>query len=151
MRSTVLALCGVVLLQVKQAPTPTFKSTTELVEVDAVVLDKNGNFVPGLTVDNVTLYENGKPQKIQQFFMVTHDLGVAEGALRSEYAEQAQFAAHRVFVMLFDEAHLANDSLMRVKSGAESFVREMFTAGDAGGVFLNGGMYKGRPTVDKGE
>jgi len=40
---------------------------------------------------------------------------------------------------------------MRVKDGAESFVREMFTAGDAGGVFLNGGMYKGRLTIDKGE
>jgi VWFA-related protein len=53
--------------------------------------------------------------------------------------------------MLFDEAHLSNESLMRVKDGASAFVREMFTAGDAGGVFLNGGMYKGRLTIDKGE
>jgi VWFA-related protein len=150
MRSTVLALCGVVLLQ-QQAPPPTFKSTTELVEVDAVVLDKNGDFVPGLTADNITLYENGKPQKIQQFFMVTHDQGVSDGALRSPYADEAQAGAHRVFVMLFDEAHLSNDSLLRVKDGAAAFVREMFTAGDAGGVFLNGGMYKGRLTIDKGE
>src|SRR6185503_14291409 len=52
---------------------------------------------------------------------------------------------------LFDEAHLANDSLMRVKVGAEHFVREMFGEGDAGGVFLNGGMYKGRLTIDKAE
>jgi VWFA-related protein len=151
MRIVPLALCGLALLQAQQAPQPTFKSTTELVEVDAVVLDKNGNFVPGLKADNITIYENGKPQKIQQFFMVTHDLGVTEGSIRSEYADQAEYGAHRVFVMLFDEAHLANDSLMRVKSGAESFVREMFTAGDAGGVFLNGGMYKGRLTIDKGE
>jgi VWFA-related protein len=138
-------------LQSQQPPTPTFKATTELVEVDAVVLDKDGRFVPGLTADSVTLYENGKPQKIQQFFMVTHDQGVAEGALRSEYADQAQSGAHRVFVLLFDEAHLANDSLLRVKAGAEQFVREMFTAGDAGGIFLNGGMYHGRLTVDKAE
>src|SRR3954471_21004074 len=148
MRIVPLVLCGAALLQAQQ---PTFKSTTELVEVDAVVLDRNGNFVPGLTADNVTIYENGKPQKISQFFMVTHDQGAAEGALRSEFADQAQYGAHRVFVMLFDEAHLANDSLMRVKTGAEAFVREMFTAGDAGGVFLNGGMYKGRLTIDKGE
>src|SRR6185503_9876740 len=52
---------------------------------------------------------------------------------------------------LFDEAHLANDSLMRVKVGAEEFVHQMFGEGDAGGVFLNGGMYKGRLTIDKGE
>jgi VWFA-related protein len=151
MRIVPLALCGLVLTQAQAPPQPTFKSTTELVEVDAVVLDKAGNFVPGLKAGDITIYENGKPQKIQQFFMVTHDLGVTEGALRSEYADQAEYGAHRVFVMLFDEAHLANDSLMRVKAGAEAFVREMFTAGDAGGVFLNGGMFKGRLTVDKGE
>jgi VWFA-related protein len=153
MRLSILALCGVVLLQAKQAPTPTFKSTTELIEVDAIVLDKSGNFVPGLTADNITIYENGKPQKIQQLFMVAHDLGANEGAIRSEYADLADSTAgaHRIFVMLFDEAHLSNDSLMRVKDGASAFVREMFTAGDAGGVFLNGGMYKGRLTIDKGE
>jgi len=83
--------------------------------------------------------------------MVTHDLGLAEGSVASEYADKADYGAHRVFVMLFDEGHLANESLMRVKSGSEQFVREMFTAGDAGGVFLNGGMYKGRLTIDKGE
>jgi len=148
MRIASIALCGLALLQAQQ---PTFKSTTELVEVDAVVLDKSGNFVPGLKLENVTIYENGKPQKIQQFFMVTHDQGVTEGSVRSEYADQAEYGAHRVFVMLFDEAHLANDSLMRVKIGAEAFVREMFSVGDAGGVFLNGGMFKGRLTVDKGE
>jgi len=151
MRLSILALCGVVLLQAKQAPTPTFKSNTELVEVDAVVLDKSGNFVPGLKPENITLYENGKPQQIQQFFMVTHDLGAEDGAIRSQYADQADAGAHRLFVLMFDEPHLANDSLMRVKEGAAGFVREMFTAGDAGGVFLNGGMYKGRLTIDKAE
>lgn len=119
--------------------------------MDAIFLDKSGNFVPGLKADNVTIYENGKPQKIQQFFMVTHDLGLREGSVASEFADQAQFGAHRVFVLLFDEAHLANDSLMRVKAGAEKFVRDMFSEGDAAGIFVNGGMYKGRLTVDKGE
>src|SRR4029079_6535085 len=115
------------------------------------VLDKNGNFVPGLKASDITLYENGKPQRIQQFFMVTHDLGLREGAVAREYADQAQFGAHRVVVILFDEAHLANDAMMRAKVGAEHFVREMFGEGDAGGVFLNGGMYKGRLTIDKAE
>ena len=119
--------------------------------MDAIVLDKNGDFVPGLKADDITIFENGKPQKIQQFFMVTHDLGLTQGSVASEYADQAQYGAHRVFVLVFDEAHLANDSLMRAKVGAEKFIREMFTEGDAGGIFLNGGMYKGRLTVDKGE
>lgn len=130
---------------------PTFKSSTALIEVDAVVLDKNGNFVPGLKAENITILENGKPQKIQQFFMVTNNLGQTADGLASQHADEAQYGAHRVFVMMFDEAHLANDSLMRVKKGAETFIRDMFHDGDAGGVFLRGGMYKGRLTVDKGE
>jgi hypothetical protein len=152
MRTAILALCGLAVLQASfdaaQDRQPTFKSTTELVEVDAVILDKDGNFVPGLKAEDVTIYENGKPQKIQQFFMVTHDLGLQPGSVASEYAEQAQYGAHRVFVMLFDEAHMATDSLMRVKTGAEQFVREMFTEGDAGGVFVNGGMTRaGSPST----
>src|SRR5258708_7391387 len=157
MRMARLAMCGAAAFlaagTVRSAgwQQATFKSSTALVEVDAVVLDKNGNFVPGLKVEDITLLENGKPQKIQQFFMVTNNLGQTPGALASEHADEAQYGAHRVFVMLFDEAHLANDSLMRVKKGAEGFIRDMIHDGDAGGVFLNGGMYKGRLTIDKGE
>jgi VWFA-related protein len=150
------AICGAVAFMAVGIVRPagqqsTFKSSTALVEVDAVVLDKDGNFVPGLTAEKVTILENGKPQKIQQFFMVTNNLGLTPDTLASEHADEAQYGAHRVFVMLFDEAHLANDSLMRVKKGAESFVHDMIHEGDAAGVFLNGGMYKGRLTVDKAE
>jgi VWFA-related protein len=153
MRMFAPALIGVVLLQTQQQPPPpTFKSTTELVEVDAIVLDRSGNFVRNMTPDQITIYENGKPQKIQQFFMITHDPAQNGGSVTSgDYAGLSESGAHRVFVMMFDEAHLSNDSLMRVKDGAAGFVREMFAAGDAGGVFFNGGMYKGRLTIDKGE
>jgi VWFA-related protein len=159
MRTVRLALCVLVAVlavdavrvRAVEGQQPTFKSATALVEVDAIVLDKDGNFVPGLKPENIVLLENGKPQKIQQFFMVTNNLGQTPGGLASEHSEEAQYGAHRVFVMLFDEAHLSNDSLMRVKKGAEGFIRDMIHEGDAGGVFLNGGMYKGRLTVDKGE
>jgi VWFA-related protein len=142
-------LCGAALFQ-----QPTFKSSTELVEVDAVVLDKAGNFVPGLKAENLTVLENGKPQKIQQFFMVSHDLAMNEGPSPGGSAASAvdtQTGAHRVFVIVFDEAHLATESLQRAKLGAEQFVREMFTRDDAGGVFLRGGMFHGHLTSDKGE
>ena len=119
--------------------------------MDAIVLDKDGNFVPNLKLEDLTLFENGKAQRIQQFFMVSNDILLTEGSTKTLDPEQAQYNAHRVFVMLFDEGHLSNDSLMRVKSGAEKFIREMFHEGDAAGVFLNGGMYHGRLTVDRGE
>ena len=156
MRTFLGVVCGAALLQTlgfAQNKQPTFKSSTELVEVDAVVLDKAGNFVSGLKPENLTVFENGKPQKIQQFFMVSHDLAMNEGpaATSSPAADDTQYGAHRVFVLLFDEAHLATESLQRAKVGAEQFIREMFSEGDAGGVFLRGGMYHGRLTIDKGE
>jgi VWFA-related protein len=131
-------------------PTPhagaQFRSTTSLVEVDAVVLDHNGQFVTGLRAEDVVLLEDGRPQKIQQFYMVTYDPG---GAVRSEHADAADHAAQRVFVLLFDEGHLANDSLMRVRRGAEEFLREQFGPRDIGGVFVGGAMHGGRLTNDR--
>ena len=140
----------------QQGSQPTFRSTTTLVEVDAVVLDKKGQFVPGLVADDMVLLEDGKPQKIEQFYMVTHDgsgpggtgaAQLAQGATTRSVEEQAR----RIFIILFDEEHLAIDSLMRVKVGAEQFIHTQMGPGDVGGVFVNGEMFKGRLTTDRGE
>jgi VWFA-related protein len=128
---------------------PTFRSTTNLVEVDVIVLDDNGRFVPGLLADDVTLVEDGKPQAIQQFYMVTHDptRPVASGVASAVTGDRG----HRVFVVLFDEGHLAVDSLQRVKRGAEQFLREQFGPGDLGGIFASGTMFRGKLTPSRAE
>src|SRR5262249_3637719 len=130
------------------SPQPTFRSTTALVEVDAVILDKNDQFVPGLVAEDLELYEDGKPQAIQQFYMVTHDANsrqpIAGAGVNS--GQSADDRARRVFVLLFDEGSLGNESLMRVKKGAEQFIQEQIGAGDIGGVFVGGGMYRNRLT-----
>ena len=46
---------------------PTFSSGTELVTVDAVVLDDHGRPVRGLTSQDFALAEDGKPQAIVSF------------------------------------------------------------------------------------
>ena len=128
--------------------TPMFRSSTALVEVDAIVLDKEGRFATGLQAGDLEIFEDGKPQKIEQFYMVTHDRGA-----RLETVDLADtqpvHPAQRVFVLLFDEGHLANESLMRVKEGAAQFIRDRMGSDDVAGVFVNGGMYKGRLTSDK--
>ena len=43
------------------------KITTNLVQVDAVVFDKNGKPVTDLTADEVQVFEDNKPQKITHF------------------------------------------------------------------------------------
>ncbi len=129
---------------------PMFKSSTALVEVDVTVLDKQGRFVPGLLPEDLSLFEDGKPQKIQQFYLVTHDptKGVINlAASRSEAEERAR----RFFIFMFDEGHLSAESLMRVKKGAEDFIRNQMMPGDMAGVFANGQMNKSRMTDDKVE
>jgi VWFA-related protein len=133
---------------------PMFKTTTALVEVDLIVLDKNEKFVPGLLAEDLDLYEDGKLQKIQQFYMVSSD-PASQAGLKAVAAQTGSSApedrARRVFVFVFDEEHLANESLMRVKRGAELFILKQMAEGDVGGVFVNGVMYRGRLTTDKSE
>jgi hypothetical protein len=44
--------------------------STNLVQVDATVLDKDGNIVTGLTADDFEIYENNKKQPITNFSSV---------------------------------------------------------------------------------
>ncbi len=45
----------------------TIRTTSRLVLLDVSVKDASGGFVSGLSKDNFTVYEDGKPQPITQF------------------------------------------------------------------------------------
>ena len=53
------------------APITTLKASTHVVVLDVVVTDKAGHPVAGLTKDDFTLREDGKPQSIRSFEAVT--------------------------------------------------------------------------------
>lgn len=134
------------------APQATFRAATNLVEVDVVVLDKEGRFVPGLTAEDLEVFEDGKRQSVQQFYLVTHVRGGATSPDASAPVLTAADArGRRIFVFLFDENHLSNESLARVKAGAERFLATQFGPGDVGGVYVGGAMYRGRLTTSKVE
>ena len=50
--------------------TPIFRSTVDVVEIDAFVVDKDGNPVTDLTEDDFEVLEDGKPQEITSFAVV---------------------------------------------------------------------------------
>ena len=50
-----------------EIPTPTFRSTTRLVQVDVVVTDKAGNPITGLKEADFTVFQDGKPQPVRAF------------------------------------------------------------------------------------
>src|SRR2546430_5231591 len=60
----VIAVVTVIDAQVQR---PVFRSGTELVLVNVVVRDKNGNVVRGLTRDDFAVTEDDKPQVITSF------------------------------------------------------------------------------------
>ncbi len=133
------------------APQVTFKARTAIVEVDVTALDRQGNFVAGLTKDDLELYEDGRRQTIEQFYMVSHDRGGQLFPITGDQDVLPEDRARRIFIVLFDEAHLAHDSLLRAKAGAETFIRTNIGPGDFGGVFYNGQMSNGRLTTSQAE
>jgi VWFA-related protein len=134
-----------------QSQAPTFKTTTSLVEVDFVAFDGQGRFVPGLMPEDLALYEDGKKQAIQNFYLVTHDAALRTTAAAAMANGTPAERARRVFIVLFDESHLSHESLMRSQKGAEAFIQTQIGPGDVGGVFVNGQMHRGRLTTDKNE
>jgi VWFA-related protein len=60
----------------------TIRSDVRLVLLDVSVRDTKGGFVSGLTQDNFTVYEDGKPQKIAQF--ANQDVPVTVGIVVDE-------------------------------------------------------------------
>ena len=53
--------------QAQDQPAAVFRSATSIVSVDVVVRDDSGAIVRGLTADDFTILEDGRPQKIQTF------------------------------------------------------------------------------------
>ena len=89
---------GIVLPGAAQQP---FRSTTDLVPVFATVLDKNGQFVHGLTRDDFTILDDGKPQTIVGFSDEAQAISVSviidtSGSMAA--TRSRAFAAARVFL-----------------------------------------------------
>jgi VWFA-related protein len=71
-----------------QEPKVEFHSETVLVQVPVVVIDKQGNHVPGLTRQDFEVLENGKAQKIATF----EEFTTAKQALAPESGSSNTFS-----------------------------------------------------------
>ena len=143
-----------------QAPQPRFRAGTTLITVDAIVRDRDGRFVTDLKPDDFEVLEDGKPQTIETFYVVTGGRvrGGPTPAVTPPVAPlQLQPAAppppqvQRVFVLLFDQAHMAPGSFRRAQQAAAAFLETDFQAGDVGGVVNGGTMIGNRLTNSREE
>ncbi len=72
--STLALVAGGVLFArqpAQQQPTPSFKTSTDLVSVEVRVVDRERRPISGLSAADFSISENGKPQVIQHFVPIT--------------------------------------------------------------------------------
>ena len=139
------------------SPQQPIRTTTLLVEVDTIVTDGKGQFVPGLTADDFEVLEDGRPQKIERIYSVAGTTVIATSAASS--AEVAATSASpipatappRTFVLLLDQEHLQAGAFKRLQDAAITFLTSDFKPGDVGGVVIGSTMAGNRLTSDREE
>ena len=135
------------------APPPgTFRSSTSLVEVDVIVKDKDGRFVSGLTADDFEVFEEGAPQPIQHFYLVTEaPMGAGEVSPTVVLPRSPDQTGRRTFLIIFDHEHLSAPLVSRLKHEVMQFVNEQLRPTDLAGVYVTGGLWRNRLTSDRQE
>ena len=118
-------------------PKPAFPAQIELVTVDAVVVDKQGQAVSGFTKDDFVLVDSGKPQVVTSFEAVTPEASrkasreAGEPAARPSYStNERSIPPGRTFVLFFDDIHLTSTQAFRAKATVSAFLEDAVAEGD---------------------
>ena len=141
----------------QQAP---FRAAVDLVEVDVTVIDKNGQPVVDMTAADFEIRERGATQRIDTIYLVTADSAelktTAPGAAPPSAADPAATGAvprrplqPRVFVFIFDMAHLSAAGFDRSRAAIRSFLSDGLRPIDLAGLVVNGQMLGNRIVSDK--
>jgi VWFA-related protein len=122
----------------QQTQPPTFRSGTNLVQIDAIVTDRDGEPVNDLTVDDFELQDDGKPMAIRSLRLLgrSSGLGGPFAPIRNEDDElrEASREEVRVFAILLDDYHVARQHEVRVIPALRAFVQQL-PATDLVGVY----------------
>jgi VWFA-related protein len=153
MRTNILLLLFVALLQAPaqpQSPQPpvTFKVEVNYVEVDATVTDAQGNFVRNLTKDDFQIVEDGTPQTLTAFSMVDIPVEHVDPPLYSKTAIPPDVVSNRkpfegrVFVIVIDDLNTGFSRTPRVRAAARQFIERYVGANDVVAVVNTSGYGK---------
>jgi VWFA-related protein len=122
----------------QQTQPPTFRTGTNLVQIDAIVTDHDGETVTDLTADDFELQDDGKPMTIRSLRLLgrSSELAGPFAPIRNEDDElrEASRDEVRVFAILLDDYHVARQHELRVIPALRSFV-EHLPATDLVGVY----------------
>jgi VWFA-related protein len=114
--------------------------STNLVQVDAVVTDKDGKLVTDLKPEEVEIFEDGRPQKVTNFsFVATADPAPPEAAPAAPAAKNAPPAppvrlkpeqVRRTVALVVDDLGLSFESTYHVREALKKFVDKQLQPGD---------------------
>jgi VWFA-related protein len=130
-----------------QPPPPvTFKTEVNYVEVDALVTDAQGNFVPGLTKDDFEVLEDGKAQKVELFTEI--DIPVdrpdrflyAQRVIPPDTKTNREPFQGRLYIIVLDDIHTNALRSALVKRAAKQFIEKNFGSNDLAAVVTTSGQ-----------
>ena len=113
-------------------PSPVFRSSLQLIEVEAIVRDADGNPVDDLTQAEFEVLEDGVAQPIQSFARLGAEHGGASLAATNASAVDSGVGRH--YVLVLDSGDPA-----RVRAIAQQFLDSSIGAKDAVTIIHNGG------------
>src|SRR6478672_1973166 len=97
---------------------PVFRTGINFVRVDVIVSDKAGNPVGDLKPEDFEITEQGKPQKVETFKLVSLDGGLMAKEpprqIRTDYDEESEAARDdvRLFAVFLDDYHVTRINSM---------------------------------------
>jgi VWFA-related protein len=114
----VAVACLATAVSAQQQQQPVFRAGVELVQIDAVVTDRDNRPIGNLTAADFTIHENGRPQAVADFRLVT----VPQASRKLDpKLTPATFIANdeplnrRLFVLVVDTLHIRPGDMPRAR------------------------------------
>jgi VWFA-related protein len=124
---------------------PVFPTATRLVTIDAVVLDRDGRPVQGLTRDDFELDEDGEVRAITHFEAVrvapprgSSTPPTEASSFTASSNEAPPTFAPRSFVILYDDLHITPLRATAARDAVDSFLRREVRAGERVALVVTG-------------
>jgi VWFA-related protein len=128
-----------------EQPAVTFRAEVNYVEVDARVVDAQGEFVPNLTARDFQLFEDGAPQEISVFSLVNIPVErarqplFADRPIEPDVHTNASAYEGRVYLIVLDDLHTTPLLAQGTKRAAREFVERHMGANDVAAVVHTSG------------
>lgn len=149
MRRLILAIVLALATVTGRAQEPVFRAGVDLVTVDAIVVDKDGRPITGLTADDFLLTVDGKPRTIDAFELITVRAVDAPADARLPDVSSNDVAdPGRVIILVVDRNNMRLGEGRAALDGLKGLVDNLSPRDRLGLVTLPGGGPAIQPTGD---